>query len=95
MLVLPNQMPDLIEQYGLSRLQVDRAVWAVAPDGTRWSGAAAVNRIFQALGSVWVWVAAIYELAPIRWIEDHVYRWIADHRTWLSRWISAPPEWKE
>jgi predicted DCC family thiol-disulfide oxidoreductase YuxK len=94
-LVLPNQIPNLIEQYGLSRAQVDRAVWAVAPDGTRWSGAAAVNRIFQALGSGWGWVAAAYKLAPIRWIEDQAYRWIADHRTWLSCWVGAPPEWNE
>ena len=86
-------MPGLTERYSLSRAQVDREAWAISPDGTYWSGAAAVNRIFQILGGAWAWIAAIYKLPPIRWIEDRLYRWIADHRTWLSRRISAPPEW--
>jgi predicted DCC family thiol-disulfide oxidoreductase YuxK len=93
-LVLPNQVPNLIEQYGLNRAEVDWAVWAIAPEGTRWSGAAAINRTLLALGGVEAWVAAAYKLAPIRWTEDRVYRWIADHRSWLSRWIGAPPEWE-
>jgi predicted DCC family thiol-disulfide oxidoreductase YuxK len=93
-LVLPNQLPDLLERYGLNRSQVDQEVWAIEPDGTRWSGAGAINRILQVLGGLGAWVAAVYELPPIRWIEDRAYRWIAGRRTWLSRWISAPPEWK-
>ena len=94
-LVLPNQIPNLTGHYGLSRAQVDREVWAAAPDGTRWSGAAAINRTFQELDGVWAWVAAIYDLAPFRWIEDRAYRWVAEHRTWLSRWFGVPPEWEE
>jgi predicted DCC family thiol-disulfide oxidoreductase YuxK len=94
-LALPNQVPDLIGQYGLSRAQVDWEVWAVAQDGTRWSGAAAVNRTLQELGGVWAWAAIIYRLALFRWIEDRVYRWVAEHRTWLSNWFGAPPEWEE
>jgi predicted DCC family thiol-disulfide oxidoreductase YuxK len=85
----------LIGQYGLSRAQVDWEVWAQAPDGTRWSGAAAINRTLQELDSVWAWVAAIYHVPPFRWVEDRVYRWIAGHRAWLSRWFGAPPEWEE
>lgn len=96
-LVLRNQIPNLIDQYGLSRAQVDREVWASlplwAPDGTMWSGAAAINRTLQELGGVWAWLAAIYQLPPFRWIEDRAYRWVAEHRTWLSRWFGAPPDW--
>jgi predicted DCC family thiol-disulfide oxidoreductase YuxK len=94
-LVLPNQTPHLIDRYGLRRLQVDRELWAVAPDGTMWSGAAAINRTLQELNGVWAWVAAIYQPTPFRWIEDRVYRWVAEHRPWLSRWFGTPPEWKE
>jgi predicted DCC family thiol-disulfide oxidoreductase YuxK len=39
-------------------------------------------------------VAAVYGLLPIRWIEDRLYRFIADRRTWLSSWLGAPPEWE-
>ncbi len=88
-------MPGLIEQYGLTRAQVERAVWALAPGGQRWSGAAAVNRTLQELGRLWPWVAAAYRLAPLRWIEDRGYGWVADHRSGLSRWWGAPPEWQE
>ncbi len=88
-------MPNLLDQYGLVREQVDREVWAVAPDGTRWSGAAAINRTLLELEGIWARLAAIYRLAPFRWIEDRAYRWIAAHRSWLSRWFGAPPEWKE
>jgi predicted DCC family thiol-disulfide oxidoreductase YuxK len=94
-LVLPNQTPGLISRYGLTRAQVDREVWAVTPDGTRWAGAAAANRILKELDGGWVWLAAFYQLAPFRWIENRAYRWVAEHRTWLSRLLSAPPEWKE
>lgn len=94
MLVLPNQLPDLLERYGLNRSQVDQEVWAIAPDGTRWSGAGAINRILQVLGGLWAWVGSVYGLLPIRWIEDRLYRFIADRRTWLSSWLGAPPEWE-
>jgi predicted DCC family thiol-disulfide oxidoreductase YuxK len=94
-LVLPNQIPGLAGSYGLSRPQVDRDVWAIAPDKTRWSGAAAINRTLQELGSGWAWVAAVYRLAPLRWIEDGAYRWAAGHRAGLSRWFGVPPEWKD
>jgi predicted DCC family thiol-disulfide oxidoreductase YuxK len=92
-LVLPNQTPNLIGEYGLSRAQVDQEVWAVAPDGARWSGAAAVNRILQELGSGWSVLAAIYRFRLIQNIEDRGYRWVAGHRTQLSNWFGAPPEW--
>jgi predicted DCC family thiol-disulfide oxidoreductase YuxK len=94
-LVLPNQTPDLIEKYGLTRADVDWALWTVAPDGSRWSGAAGVNRALQELGSGWSWLAALYELRLFHWIEDRVYRWVAEHRSWLSRWFGAPPEWNK
>jgi predicted DCC family thiol-disulfide oxidoreductase YuxK len=85
----------LIDRYGLSRAQVDWEVWAVAQDGTWWSGAAAVNRTLEELGGAWYRLAALYRLPPLHWIEDRVYRWVAEHRTGLSRWFGAPPEWGE
>jgi predicted DCC family thiol-disulfide oxidoreductase YuxK len=85
----------LIQQVGLSREQVDRDVWAIASNETRWRGADAVNRTLQELGRGWAWVASLYHLPPIRWIEDRIYRWVADHRAGLSGCFGVPPEWKE
>ncbi len=94
-LVRPNQIPGLIDRYGLSRKDVDWEAWAVAPDGRKWGGAAAINQSLRELGGFWAWLASLYRLAPLRWIEDRGYRWVAGHRTWLSRWWGAPPEWED
>jgi predicted DCC family thiol-disulfide oxidoreductase YuxK len=93
-LALPNQTRDLIEQYRLSRADVDRDAWALDATGGKWSGAAAINRVWRELGGVWRVVAEIYRFPPIRWLENRAYRWIADHRTWLSGWWGVEPEWK-
>jgi len=94
-LALPNQTPQLIQQYGLTREEVDREVWLIDTDGRKFSGAAAINRVLQEIGGVWSWLAGLYRLAPIRWIEDRVYRWVANHREGLSRVWGSEPEWKE
>jgi predicted DCC family thiol-disulfide oxidoreductase YuxK len=89
-LALPHQIPRLIERCGLTRADVDRAVWLIGPDGKKWSGAAAINRALMELGGRWRWLAALYRVAPLRWMEDRIYRWVAEHRSLLSRWWSAP-----
>ena len=94
-LALPNQVPDLIEQYGLTRAEVDRDAWAIDLAGRKWAGAAAVNRTLEELGGAWKRLALSYRFAPMRWIEDRLYRWVADHRSMLSRWWGTEPEWKE
>jgi len=91
-LALPNQTPQLVERYGLTRADVDREVWAIDADGRKFSGAAATNQVFNELGGVWGVVGAAYNFAPVRWLEDRVYRWIATHRSLLSRWWSTTPE---
>lgn len=95
MLALPNQTPHLIEKYGLTRADVDWELWAISPEDERWSGAAAVNRTLQALDGFWGWIGSIYFRQPVRWIEDRLYRWAADHRPLLSVIWGAPPEWGE
>jgi predicted DCC family thiol-disulfide oxidoreductase YuxK len=92
-LALPNQTPGMIEQYGLTRAQVDWEMWAVAPDGRRWAGAAGINRTLQHLDGLWPFVGAAYAIPPLRWIENQVYRWVAGHRPLLSRFLGAAPEW--
>lgn len=95
MLAIPNQAPDVIQQFDLTRDDVDREVWAVDAAGRKYSGAAAVNRVLQELGGVWSWLARPYHFAPIRWLEHGIYGWVADHREVLSRVWGAQPEWRE
>jgi predicted DCC family thiol-disulfide oxidoreductase YuxK len=91
-LALPNQTPDLIDRYGLTRADVDWELWAIDPEGRRYSGAAAVNRTLEALGGVWRKLGAIYRVRPLRWIEDKAYRWVANHRPLMSILWGASPE---
>lgn len=87
---IPSQQPDVVEQYGLTRAQTDREVWAIDASGRSFAGAAAVNRVLAELGGVWLSVARLYRLAPVRWIEDRVYRWVAEHRALFRFWSTTP-----
>jgi predicted DCC family thiol-disulfide oxidoreductase YuxK len=89
-LALPSQTRGLIEQYGLTRAQTDPELWVVDRCGGAWSGAAGVNRVFEELGPVWVWLAGAYRLALVRRLEDRGYRWIAEHRSRFRFWSTTP-----
>jgi predicted DCC family thiol-disulfide oxidoreductase YuxK len=67
---------------GLSGEEIGRAVWAVEPAGRRFEGAAAVNRTLGELGGSWALLAALYQLPPIRWVQDAYYRRVARRRAW-------------
>ena len=90
MLALPSQTPGLVAHYGVTRAQTDSELWAVVPSGASFSGAAAVNRVLTELGGWWFWIAQMYRLTPIRWLEDRSYRWVADHRSDLRFWSTTP-----
>jgi len=72
-------------------VRTDRLI-AQAPDGRRWLGAAAVNRALLELGGFWAPVGRLYELAPVRRLEDAAYGWVARHREMLARYWGDPPE---
>jgi predicted DCC family thiol-disulfide oxidoreductase YuxK len=84
-LVLPSQTPGLIERLGITRIAADSVAWAVEPAGTKFGGAAAVNRVLSELGGFWAIVAQAYRVPPFRWLEDRGYRWMADNRPRLAR----------
>jgi len=89
-LALPSQTPGLVAHYGLTRTQTDSELWAVDRTGASFSGTAAVNRVLTELGGFWFWIAQLYRLTPIRWMEDRTYRWVADHRSDLRFWSTTP-----
>jgi len=66
----------------MSREEVDRAVWVVEPGGRKFEAAAAVNRTWAELGGGWALLAALYQVRPIRWVEDAYYKRVARRRAW-------------
>ncbi len=77
-----NQEPGLIDRFGLSREEVDRAAWVVEPGGRKFEGAAAINRVLAEFGGVWSALAHLYAVPPIRWVEDRYYARVARRRAW-------------
>lgn len=93
MLALPSQTPHLRERYGLTHAQTEAEAWVIElATGRRWAGAAATNRVLAEHGGAWAALAGLYQIAPIRWLEDRLYRWIAAHRGHLARLYSTTPE---
>lgn len=91
---LPNQNPAVLARYGLTPEAVEREVWLLGDDGTRWRGAAAANRVLDALGGFWAALARLYRLRAVRWVEDRLYHWVSVRRYWLSAhagFLGAPP----
>jgi predicted DCC family thiol-disulfide oxidoreductase YuxK len=89
LLLLPNQTPGLRRRIGLSKEDVDRAVWVIDAAGRRYEGAAAINRTLAELGR-WRYLAALYRLPLIRRSEDQCYRWFAANRGRFARWGITP-----
>ena len=90
MLAIPSQRRGIADAYGLTRQQLDREAWAVARDGGKYAGAAAINRSLAELRGVWAVLAAAYRLPLVKQVEDGFYRWFASHRAWFARWGVTP-----
>jgi predicted DCC family thiol-disulfide oxidoreductase YuxK len=80
--VRPNHEPGLIEGLGLSRAEVERASWAVEPGEGKFEGAAGINRALRELGGGWAALASLYQVPPLRWVEDRYYARVARKRAW-------------
>jgi len=78
--VRPNQEEGLVESLGLTRGEVDRASWAVEPNGAKFEGAAGINRVLGELGGGWALLSWFYRVPAVRWVEDRYYRRVAKRR---------------
>jgi predicted DCC family thiol-disulfide oxidoreductase YuxK len=83
-LVIANQKEGILERYGVTREEADRAAWTIDSSG-RLGGAAAINRVLNTLGGVWPALAALYRFPPIAAAEEAFYRWFAKHRSSFHR----------
>jgi predicted DCC family thiol-disulfide oxidoreductase YuxK len=93
-LAVANQSPGILERYGITRAEANRAAWTVDRDGGRLEGAAAVNRVLAELGSPWAPAASLYRVRPLRAIEEALYRWFAPRRSRFHR-LGVRPECDE
>ncbi len=89
-LVLPNQTPGVLDRYGLTRADVDRAAWSIDRQGKKHEGAAALNRVVGEFGGPWRLALLLYRVPPVKWAEDLAYRWLAAHRGRFARWGVTP-----
>jgi predicted DCC family thiol-disulfide oxidoreductase YuxK len=89
-LVIANQVRGVLERYGVTREEADRAAWTIDQDGRRSEGAAAANRVMREMGGGWAVVARAYRLRPIAVVEEAAYRWFANKRSRFRRFGVRP-----
>ena len=89
-LVVANQKEGILERYGVTREEADRAAWTIDSDGARREGAAAINRVLRVLGGVWPAVAALDRVPALWAAEEAFYRWFAKHRSMFNRFGMTP-----
>ena len=90
MLAVANQKPGVLERYGLTRAEADRAAWTIDREGRRLEGAAAINRVLRELGGGWRLLGAPYRARPVAALEEAVYRWFAHRRARFHRFGVRP-----
>jgi predicted DCC family thiol-disulfide oxidoreductase YuxK len=84
-LAIPSQEPGVLDRYGITRAEADRAAWSIDSHGTRLEGAAAINRVLDELGTGWSALAAPSRLRPMAAFEEAAYRWFAPRRSLFHR----------
>jgi predicted DCC family thiol-disulfide oxidoreductase YuxK len=89
-LAIANQKPGVLERYGVSRAEADRAAWTIDHAGRRLEGAAALNRVLAELGRPWSLLAAPYRVPGLGRLEEALYRWFAPRRSRFHRFGVTP-----
>lgn len=93
--VFPLQDGRRLRATGVPEERARRALYLVAPDGRRWSGAEAVARTALLLpGRWWSVLGRLLLLPGLRQLAEVGYRWVARNRGPLARLtgIHRPPE---
>lgn len=78
------QEPGVLERAGLGRVEAERSAWLIGPDGERHEGDRAAVRVLGLLPG-WRWAGRLLSLPGFRRAARSGYRWIADHRDFVSR----------
>ena len=73
---------------GLTRADVERAAWWFEPGEDPAEGAECVARTLMAIGGIPAVVGRSLRLPGVRLLSDRAYRWVADNRPRVSRWVA-------
>ena len=76
---VPYQQPGVPDSAGLTVAQCAAAAWAVAPDGRRFRGAAAINASLAVALGIGL-PLLVYALPGVGWLQDLAYAFVARHR---------------
>lgn len=87
---IANQKPGVLERYGVTREEAERAAWTVDANGRRLEGAVAINRVLVELGGLWPAIASLYRIRPVAAAEEAFYRWFARRRSRFHRFGVTP-----
>ena len=79
MTAVPYQKPGVPSSAGLTAEQCRAAAWAVAPDGGRYRGAAAINASLAVALETRI-PLLLYVLPGVRRLQDLVYDFVAENR---------------
>jgi len=75
-----------LARLGLTRDQVLSAAWWVEPSQPPAGGAEAIAACLEAMGGTEAVVGRFLRAGPVRPVAEAGYRWVADHRPFVSRW---------
>src|SRR2546428_13293846 len=89
-LVVANQKPGILERYGVTREEADRAAWTIDRSGKRLQGAAAISRVLDELGGGWSVPAAAYRWRPLAALGEGFFCLFASNRSRFHRFGVAP-----
>jgi predicted DCC family thiol-disulfide oxidoreductase YuxK len=81
--VIAYQRADL-SALGLTAAECAEALRFVAPDGTRFQGAAAVSQVLRTGSALWRGLGVVIDAPGVRVLAEHVYRFVARHRGTVS-----------
>ena len=77
--IVPFQRPGVPESVGLSFAECEQAAWAIAADGTRFRGAAAINAALSSAIGIGL-PLFVYRLPLVRPLQDWLYTIVARNR---------------
>jgi predicted DCC family thiol-disulfide oxidoreductase YuxK len=75
----PLQKPGTADRLGIPEDRLMQSIWWLGSSGEVYSGAEAANAAVSAALGITV-PLLIYRIPGMRWLQNAVYRWVADHR---------------